>query len=148
MLERLKPYAKVMWWLNVAALIASIWLYPADVSFFPLIVVLFLAFATLIAELGWYPYEGRWQVRYQVAFYVWLFILIIPANMLLASPAPSWYPTDSNFWIVIPVLGWGLLSVLRDPRPGSIFSVHGFFRDLSKTPKSEAEPSDTKKEAP
>jgi len=79
----------------------------------PIIVVVILVVYFVFGELSLYPFSGRHVVKYKIPYYVGLLGVVYIANSLLSRPAPEWYPTDSNLWILVPVMGYGLASVLR-----------------------------------
>jgi hypothetical protein len=108
--------AKAIWWLNTACLYA--WLavaHSARLGAGPSILVLVaaLAFAFVIGELGRYPYARRHKVRHRFPYWLFMFGICVLTSFLVAMHPPGWYPTNSSLWILVPFLGFGLVSSLR-----------------------------------
>ena len=83
----------------------------------PLIVTIGLITLFVFAEMGRYPFSARQTIGHRRQFYAALILILALAVGCLLGPAASWYPTGNPEWVVLPVLLYGIVSVMRGLRP-------------------------------
>jgi hypothetical protein len=106
---RILKYALVAFEIAIASLAVF---YDIGTSTAAVSVTIMLIWIGVLIETGVLALKAPWSTQ-GVTGYGLLLIPVMLVNYVLRGPAPSWFPTESTLWILIPFLSFGVVSLLR-----------------------------------
>jgi hypothetical protein len=87
-------------------------LFDAGSSFASISLTVMLCALAYLCEIGDARF-GRRLDRAHIRGYALLIVPVMLINYVLSEPAPGWFPTGHAAWVLVPVVAFGVASLVR-----------------------------------
>lgn len=107
---------RILYWLfamGVAALAVTGLQRGEIASFGPILILFSLVYIFILGETGRYPFDGRHFVRYKIAYYVFVIIMIALASWIEGGHPSVWCPAADKFGTDVLIFTYAIAAVTR-----------------------------------